>query len=194
MVDYLEDDGKGMNLTFEVRDGILNHTSKGSAATLEGHVVAWSDRIAYINHDIDDAIRGGIIKTSDIPHAYVKIFGATNSKRINTMILDIIHNSFLKPVVSPSPEIKENINGLRQFMFDNVYLSGEAKKEEHKAVRMIKYLYSHYYEHPDLIPKYITSLDSTLEQKVCDYISTMSDRYAVAAFEEIAVPKNWTKI
>ena len=194
MVELLEYDGKGMNLTFEVRDGILNHTSKGNPATLEGKVVAWSDRIAYINHDIDDAIRGGIISESDIPQKYRNLFGVSHGKRINSMVLDIIENSYNKPTVSPSAVFEENINGLRQFMFNNVYTSSKAKSEEKKAVDMILYLYDYYIKNLDKLPQHILKLNSTNEQKVCDYISMMSDRYAVAVFEDLTLPKSWTMI
>ena len=192
IVDELEYNGKGMNLTFEVRDGIVNHTSRGDAKTLEGHVVAWSDRIAYINHDIDDAIRGGVLAENDIPALYRELFGQHNGQRINSMILDIINNSYLQNFVEPSPLFKEHINGLRSFMFERVYNSSVAKSEEGKAVKMIKFLYEYYLEHPDLIPEEIRNKDAAPEQKVCDYISTMSDQYAVRMFEDITVPKGWS--
>ena len=193
MVDFLEYDGKGMNLTYEVRDGILNHTSRGNASTAEGHVVAWSDRIAYINHDIDDAIRGGVIKADDIPKRYRELFGETNGKRINAMVLDMINNSYDSPVISPSEEFKNEINGLRDFLFERVYFSSIAKEEEYKAVDMIKYLYEYFYNHKDKIPCEFLDMDSTLEQKVCDYISMMSDQYAVKVYAEITIPKSWKK-
>ncbi|MBQ8882346.1 MAG: deoxyguanosinetriphosphate triphosphohydrolase [Clostridia bacterium] len=193
MVDHLEYDGKGMNLTYEVRDGILNHTSKGNACTAEGHIVAWSDRIAYINHDIDDAIRGGVIKADDIPLRYRKLFGETNGKRINSMVMDMITNSYDRPTVEPSPQFKEEINGLRAFLFERVYFSSIAKEEEYKAVDMIKFLYEYFYNHKDKIPREFLDMDSTLEQKVCDYISMMSDQYAVKTYEEITIPKSWKK-
>lgn len=194
MVDVLEYDGKGMNLTFEVRDGIINHTSKGKPATLEGQTVAWSDRIAYINHDIDDAIRGGVLKESDIPTFYREMFGTNNAARINSMIMDIINNSYFKPKVEPSQIFIENINGLRKFMFENVYKSPIAKAEEQKAVDMIKFLYEYFYNHIDKIPQEFLKMESTKEQKVCDYISMMSDVFAVRCFEEIVVPQNWKKL
>ena len=193
MVEVLEYGGKGMNLTYEVRDGILNHTSKGNAQTLEGHVVAWSDRIAYINHDIDDAIRGGVISELDIPERYRIKFGKNNSARINSMIMDMVDYSYGKNFVSPSPDFKENITGLREFLFDKVYRSSIAKAEEHKAVDMIKFLYEHFYTHQDEIPREFLEMDSTPEQKVCDYISMMSDHYAVRIYEDITVPKSWSK-
>lgn len=194
IVDELEYEGKGMNLTFEVRDGIVNHTSKGNACTLEGHVVAWSDRIAYINHDIDDAVRGGVIAETDIPQVYRDLFGAHNGQRINSMILDIIDNSFDKNFVEPSPLYKEHINGLRSFMFERVYSSSIAKAEESKAVTMIKFLFEYYLKRQHLLPPEIERKDATPEQKVCDFISTMSDNFAVRTFEDITVPKGWSKL
>lgn len=192
VVDVLEYDGKGMNLTFEVRDGIVNHTSSGNPATLEGKVVSWSDRIAYINHDIDDAIRGNIISQDDIPKQFLELFGETHGKRINNMILNILENSYGKNYVSPSEEYKENIALLRQFMFDKIYFSSAAKSEEGKAIDMIAYLYEYFYKHLDKIPRDILEIDSTKEQKVCDYISMMSDNYAVMVYKDITIPKNWT--
>lgn len=185
---------ENLNLTFEVRDGILNHTAKGNPATLEGKVVAWSDRIAYINHDIDDAIRGGIITVNDIPKEYIEAFGATHGERINCMIMDIIHNSYMKATVSPAAETEKQIYGLRQFLFDKVYRSPKAKGEEGKAIEMIKFLYRYYLEHFELIPEEIRTLDASPEQKVCDYISMFSDNYAVRKFESITVPKSWDAI
>lgn len=193
MVDKLEYDGAGMNLCFEVRDGILNHTSKGKPATLEGMVVAWSDRIAYINHDIDDAIRAGVICETDIPAHFRKLFGERHAARINSMILDIINNSFDKPYAKPSPAFEKEIMNLREFMFDNVYSSPIAKAEEHKAVDMIKFLYNYHIAHPETIPEEFRKMDSTVEQKTVDYISMMSDNYAVRLFTDITVPKNWNK-
>ena len=194
VVEFIENDGEGLNLTFEVRDGILNHTSKGSPSTLEGHIVAWADRIAYINHDIDDALRAGVLKPSDIPSKHIKTFGQTHSKRINSMILDIIGNSFNQNFVAPSDKFKEGIGTLRQFMFDAVYTSPKAKSEEQKAEDLLAFLYQYYIKNPDKIPVYILNLDSTKEQKVCDYISMMSDRFAVSKFNELTIPKNWHKL
>lgn len=193
MVELLEYDGKGMNLTFEVRDGILNHTSKGNPSTLEGKVVAWSDRIAYINHDIDDAVRGKIISEDDIPKQFQELFGAFNSARINAMIMDIIDNSYDKPVISPSKDFEDGIMGLRKFMFEKVYFSSAAKTEEQKAIDMIKFLYKYFYDHQDKLPKLLLDMDSTKEQKVCDHISMMSDIYAVKTFNDIFVPRSWDK-
>ena len=193
MVDKLEYDGAGMNLCFEVRDGILNHTSRGNPATLEGQVVAWSDRIAYINHDIDDAVRAGVIKETDIPSEFRELFGQRHAARLNSMILDIIKNSFDKPYARPSEIFEREIMRLRKFMFDNVYSSPVAKAEEYKAVDMISFLYRYFAEHPQKIPEEFGKMDSTVEQKTVDYISMMSDNYAVRCFTDITVPKNWNK-
>ncbi|MDR2202575.1 MAG: deoxyguanosinetriphosphate triphosphohydrolase [Clostridiales bacterium] len=194
MVDVLEYDGKGMNLTFEVRDGILNHTSRGKPATAEGAVVSWCDRIAYINHDIDDAVRASVIKESDIPDKFISAFGASNGRRINSMIRDIIDNSVSKSVIRPSDAFAVLIGELREFMFENVYKSPVAKAEEQKAVDMIKFLYSYFIKRPDKIPKLFWDVSGTAEQRVCDYISTMSDNFAVKTFEDIYVPKSWNKV
>jgi len=189
VVDVLEE----LNLTFEVRDGILNHTSKGKSATLEGQVVQWSDRVAYINHDIDDAIRGGVLGKADIPKTYTEAFGAGHGQRINSMVVDIVQNSYDKNKVAPSPKFEELITGLRKFMFDNVYLGSAAKEEEGKAIDLVKSLYQYYYVNPGKLPKRILQLNTTTEQKVCDYISTMSDQYAIHEYEKIFVPKRWGK-
>lgn len=192
VVDVLEYDGKGMNLTFEVRDGIVNHTSRGKPQTNEGRIVSWSDRIAYINHDIDDAIRGGIIAESDIPAIYHEVFGNNHGKRINNMIYDILKHSYGQATVSPSPDCEEHMRGLREWMFERVYRSPVAKSEEGKAVDMIKFLYEHYLAHMDKIPREILMQETTDEQKVCDCIAMMSDNYAIEMFENIAVPRSWS--
>jgi len=194
VVEVLEKDGQGMNLTAEVRDGILNHTSKGNPNTLEGQLVTWADRIAYINHDIDDALRARVLAFSDIPISHITTFGDTHAKRINSMILDIIHFSGNKNFVRPSDAFVEQIADLRQFMFDNVYLSGEAKEEDEKAAALIAFLYDYYLKNPDKLPLFIQKLDTTASQRVCDFISMMSDRFASAKFKELTTPKGWSKL
>ncbi|MCH5163176.1 MAG: deoxyguanosinetriphosphate triphosphohydrolase [Clostridiales bacterium] len=194
MVDVIENNGAGMNLTFEVRDGILHHTGGGTAATLEGRVVALADRIAYINHDIDDAIRGGIITSADIPKRFTDMFGDTHSKRISAMISDIIKASYGKNSIEQSAEFRDGMNELRAYMFDNVYTSPNAKSEEKKAIKMIEYLYLYYCDHEDEMPEQFVYDDDPIERRVCDFISTMTDRYAVRAFEEVTVPRNWSKL
>jgi len=191
VVDVLEYDFVGMNLTFEVRDGILNHTSKGNPATLEGQIVQWSDRVAYINHDIDDAIRGGVLSADDVPKMYRDAFGETHGRRINAMVIDIVGNSINKNKVAPSKKCEELISGLRKFMFDTVYTGSNAKAEEGKAIEMVGALYKYYKDNPDKLPEGILGLNCNIEQKVCDYISTMSDSYAIWEYNRLFVPKGW---
>ncbi|MBD5131592.1 MAG: deoxyguanosinetriphosphate triphosphohydrolase [Clostridiales bacterium] len=194
MVDVIEYDGQGMNLTFEVRDGILHHTSSGTPATLEGKVVAFADRIAYINHDIDDAIRGGVIKATDIPKRFTDVFGDTHSKRISSMITDIITESYGKNTVAQTPEFASAMNELRTYMFQNVYTSPLAKSEEKKAIKMIEYLYLYFCAHESELPEQFRYETEPVERRVCDYISTMSDHYAVRLFEGLTVPQSWSKL
>lgn len=194
MVERIENDGKGMNLTFEVRDGIVNHTGDGTAATLEGRIVAIADRIAYINHDIDDAVRAGVFSEGDIPKRFTDLFGNTHSLRISSMISDIIKESYGKNTITQSEGFAQGMTELRQFMFDNVYTSPLAKSEEKKAIKMIEYLYEYYRDHEREMPKQFVYASDPLERRVCDYISTMSDQYAVRIFEKLTVPQNWSKL
>ncbi|MDR3318053.1 MAG: deoxyguanosinetriphosphate triphosphohydrolase [Clostridiales bacterium] len=191
VVDVLEYDFKGMNLTFEVRDGIRNHTSKGKPVTLEGYVVSNADRIAYINHDIDDAIRGGILKASDIPAQFTSVLGLSHGHRINNMILDVVKNSIGKPQIKMSEPFAAASSGLRRFMFDNVYTESLAKSEESKAVDMLKALYAYFIADTSKLPDGYNTLLASDEQKVCDYIASMTDRYAVSVYERIFLPKGW---
>jgi dGTPase len=193
VVEKLENDGEGLNLTFEVRDGILNHKKSGTPATLEGYVVSLADRIAYINHDIDDAIRAGVLKESDLPEACVRVLGNSHGKRINTMILDVVQQSSGKPFVKMSERMFEQFDALRDFMFDNVYKNPKAKSEEEKAKRVINELFEYYLAHIHLLTgeyaKYI-ELDGK-ERAVADYIAGMTDNYAVSEYMRIFVPKSW---
>lgn len=192
IVDVLERQG-GLNLTWEVRDGIVCHTGNKKPYTLEGQVVALSDKIAYINHDIDDALRGGVLLTSDIPDKFYKILGDRHSKRINTMISAVISASEQKEEISMKEEIYEAMMELREFMFKNVYVASEPQVEERKAKDVIIGLYEMYTKHPELIPQMGSGGDNTddVEIKVRDYIAGMSDRYAVSKFTEFYVPKFW---
>jgi dGTPase len=191
VVDVLEYDFKGMNLTFEVRDGISNHTSDGNPSTLEGKVVCYADKIAYINHDIDDAVRGGILKPSDIPQEYTKVLGANHGHRINNMISDLVANSYDKPKISMSAEFEAALKGVRAFMFQNVYTGSAAKAEEAKAAQMLKFLYGFFIKNPQELPKILNAYTAPLEVKVCDYIASFSDRYAITVFERYFLPKGW---
>lgn len=195
VVECLEKQGQGLNLTWEVRDGILNHKTSGKPSTLEGQIVRISDKIAYINHDIDDAIRGGVLIQEDIPKEYREIFGETTGMRLNTMIHNVIINSMDKPYITMSKDIEKATAGLRKFMFEHVYLNPKAKSEEVKAVDMIKNLYEYYICHMDKLPeKYLQRISegkSTKEQNVCDFIAGMTDAYAVKMFQEFFIPESW---
>lgn len=195
VVECLEKQGEGLNLTWEVLDGIRNHKSSGSPHTLEGQIVQLSDKIAYINHDIDDAVRGGILKEEDIPARYTDVLGNTTKVRLDTMIHNVITNSMDQPKISMSQEVREATLGLRRFMFENVYQNPTAKGEEVKAVNMITNLYEYYIRHMELLPgQYLAMMDAngaSEEQIVCDYIAGMTDTYAVKKFEEFFVPESW---
>ena len=191
VVEVLEGDG-GLNLTVEVRDGILNHKKATVPSTPEGMVVNYSDRIAYINHDVDDALRAGIIGA--IPRECADALGHTHGERINTMIRDIVENSSL-PVIRMSDEIEVITETLRQFMFDNVYFASKAKDEEIKAERMIRLLYNHYMNAPEDMGAGMAARvnEYGLKQTVTDYIAGMTDRYALKVFKDIFIPKGWYK-
>ncbi|MBR2002037.1 MAG: HD domain-containing protein, partial [Firmicutes bacterium] len=197
VVDYLErnDNGKTMNLTMEVRDGIVNHTGPNLPFTLEGQIVRFSDRIAYINHDIDDAIRGGIIRIDDIPKEYLDYLGYRHSQRISTLVTDLIVHSEGKDKIIMSEEALYHMNGLRKFMFENVYRSKKVKQDEEldKIRNMLFFLYDYFLKNPEKLPK--ERLDMVdewgLEEVVKDQIAGMTDRYAVNMFSEIFIPKGW---
>lgn len=195
VVEILENDGKGLNLTKEVRDGIINHRSSGKPSTMEGKIVRLSDKIAYINHDIDDAIRGKILSEENIPKEYADILGHSKKERLNTMIYDIVNNSINKPDIIMSAEIEEAMKNLRRFMFDHVYSNPIAKGEESKAKRMLTSLYNYYLAHNNELPDeylfLINEKNEKMERVVCDYIAGMSDQYSVRKFEELFVPSFW---
>lgn len=195
VVEFLEKDGQGLNLTWEVRDGILNHRTSGNPSTLEGKAVRLSDKIAYINHDIDDGIRAGILKESDIPSEYTDVLGNSTKERLNTMISDIIMNSIGKNDLVMSEPVRKAMTELRKFMFESLYLNPTAKSEEAKADKLITELYRYYVANTDKLPdtykRFITEFDERPEQIVCDYIAGMSDQYSISKFQEIFVPKAW---
>lgn len=193
LVDKLEYEGRGMNLTWEVRDGIINHPSSCSPSTPEGRVVSLSDRIAYVNHDIDDAIRAGVLKEQDIPSLCTDHFGYSHSERIDAMIKNVISNSIGQAEISFAKAEKEAFDQLRSFMFQHVYLNPVAKKEEGKAMDMIRELFSYYLEHLDLLPSEFTvHIDEDGDQRaVADFIACMTDTYAIADFQKIFVPNSW---
>ncbi|MCH5199952.1 MAG: deoxyguanosinetriphosphate triphosphohydrolase [Oscillospiraceae bacterium] len=193
LVEVVERDGKGLNLTPQVKDGILCHTNK-TAQTLEGVVVKLSDKIAYINHDIEDAIRAGVLREEDLPKEATDLLGHTKSQRITSLVTSIIENSADKPEVSYSPDIAKAHDLLRSFMFENVYYSAAATSEKDKACRVVEYLYGHYCKNPNEMPPLYTRLadEYGVERAVCDYISGMTDDFAVDQFRELFIPQPWT--
>ncbi len=193
-VELLEKDGRGLNLTYEVRDGILNHEMELMPETLEGRVVRLSDKIAYIHHDMDDALRSGIMSKTDVPREITKVIGETNGQWLNTFIHDIVETSRDRDDILMSDEVMQAMKDLRAFMFKNVYTNPVAKGQEGKATDLVKTLYSYYLDHTDLLPEYLRRLMEGGEPKeriVCDYIAGMTDRYAIARYKEIYLPKSW---
>ncbi len=193
-VDVLEKNGQGLNLTHEVRDGILNHQTVGEPYTLEGKIVRLSDKIAYIHHDMDDAIRGGILTEEDVPMSIRKVIGYTTGERLDHFIHDIVTTSFGKNEIKMSEPVAEAMRQLREFMFERVYTNPDAKSEEGKAEMLIKTLYEYYLHNIDLLPDELIGLmekGEEVERIVCDYISAMTDRFAIAKYEEVFIPKSW---
>ena len=193
-VDVLEKDGQGLNLTFEVRDGILNHQTKSTPATLEGKVVRLADKIAYIHHDTDDAIRAGILKEEEIPAELRKILGNRPTERLDTFIHDIITNSMGKNDICMSETVGKAMLDMRKFMFEHVYQNKKAKSEEGRAEMLITTLYEYFLEHTDEMPdEFIMLLERGEDPRrvVCDYIACMTDRFAISKYEELFIPKTW---
>lgn len=194
VVEKLENSGKGLNLTWEVRNGILCHKTSLVPATLEGDIVRMSDKIAYINHDIDDGIRAGILTEDDLPHELTDILGHSTRDRLNNVIINIVENSQDTARVTMTKELSDSLFKLRKYMFDELYTNPKAKGEEGKACNIIEMLYSHYYEHPeDMTHEYVQMLSEgeSKETVVCDYISGMTDNYAVMKYSEYFIPKGW---
>ncbi len=190
VVDVLEKDGKGLNLTFEVRDGIVNHTKNGRPSTLEGAAVSLADRIAYINHDIEDAIRAGFLQEEELPRDAVEVFGGDTSQRINSAILDIFYHSSGQPYVRMSEEKAEALDRLRSFMFERVYERSNKLIQE-SAERMLTQLYTYFTDrYEELPPLYYAVLERDgVDRAVCDYLSSMTDKYAISVFKRLFVPR-----
>ena len=193
VVDVLEKDGQGLNLSYEVRNGILCHTGDPWPETLEGQIVRRSDQIAYVNHDIDDAIRAGILTNDDIPREITDILGHDHSTRINTLVTDIIRISREAGAICLSPDVEKALKDLRSFMFERVYRNPIAKGEESKAKDMLCRMFDYYIAHPEAIPEDFHPQLSFegIERTVCDYIAGMTDNYAVDKFTEIFIPMGW---
>lgn len=202
VVDVLERDGEGLNLTYEVRDGILKHT-KGRERiilkdflpfTLEGNVVRIADIIAYVNHDIEDAIRAGIITHDDLPQKYIKIVGDSHGSRIDCMIKDVINNSLDSNEIKISNDILSAIEGLRDYLYNEVYTRNEIINEIKKAIKALKELYHYFVDNPELIPKeYIKIANNDIELAVCDYVAGMSDKMALNKYQKLFLPQPWSE-
>ncbi len=193
VVDVLENDGRGLNLSNEVRMGIIGHTGSYDPGTLEGRVVRRSDQIAYVNHDIDDAIRAGILRNEDIPKSISSVLGESHRERINTLVCDMIHTSREAGEICMTPQTDQALRDLREFMFERVYRNPVAKGEETKAKDMLQRLYAYYVENPNAMPEDFQpqlSFDG-MERTVCDYIAGMTDNYAVFKYTELFIPSGW---
>lgn len=193
VVDVLENDGRGLNLSNEVRVGIIGHTGSYDPGTLEGRVVRRSDQIAYVNHDIDDAIRAGILRNEDIPKSISSVLGESHRERINTLVCDMIHTSREAGEICMTPQTDQALRDLREFMFERVYRNPVAKGEETKAKDMLQRLYAYYVENPNAMPEDFQpqlSFDG-MERTVCDYIAGMTDNYAVFKYTELFIPSGW---
>jgi dGTPase len=187
VVDVLERDGRGLNLTEEVRDGILNHTGSRKPATLEGRIVKLVDRVAYINHDIDDAVRAGILSPGDLPAAEIELLGETGSRRIDTLVRDIVERSRGAGDIVQSEEVGGAMLRLRKFMFDRVYLGPVARDEHERVHRAMRALFDHYLDRLDEVPELDPKADA--RERVTDYLAGMTDRYCIAKFAELTVPE-----
>ena len=196
VVEKLEKNGEGLNLTWEVRDAIVNHTGSSVAATPEGQIIKFADRIAYINHDIDDAIRAGILNKEDIPANLTAVLGETHSERINTMVQSVLAASENSETITMMPDVQAATNDLRAFLFERVYLNPKAKAEETKAKEVVCTLFELFVKNPDKLPERYrsrigTSEEETVQRSVADFISGMTDRYAIETYEERFVPRVW---
>ncbi len=194
-VDILEKGTQGLNLTFEVRDGIMNHQTEGMPSTLEGKIVRLSDKIAYIHHDMDDAIRGNILKERDVPREICEVIGYSTGERLDHFIHGIVTTSTNKKDILMSVEVAEAMKKLRSFMFERVYTNPEAKSEEQKAEVLMETLYEYYHKHIELLPRDLIRLmeerGESRERIICDFLASMTDRFAIAKYEEIFIPRSW---
>ena len=192
IVDHLENDGEGLNLSWEVRDGIVNHTwSMPPPSTSEAQLVRFADRIAYVNHDVDDAVRAGVIGQDELPSRAVEVLGPTHSARINTLVTDLVERSARGPEIGLSDDVFRALDGLREFLFDNVYLRDEARSEQDKAISMVRSLFAHYLDHPEEVPQEYHRAPGDPPTRVADYIAGMTDRYALRIYEQLFLPQRW---
>ena len=192
IVEHLEDDGAGLNLTWEVRDGIVHHPwSMPEPSTLEAQIVRFADRIAYLNHDVDDAIRAGVLTPSELPATPVATLGDTHSERINTLVADLVTASEGSEQIGLSPPVFAALDELRDFMFDQVYLRTSARDEQEKAIAVVRALFTHFLEHPGELPDEYHRAPGDLPTRVADFIAGMTDRYALRTYEQLFLPQGW---
>ena len=192
IVDHLEDEGRGLNLTWEVRDGILNHTwSMPPPATPEAQLVRFADRVAYVNHDVDDAVRAGVLGPDELPAAALEVLGRTHPERIDRLVGDLVASSGDGPEIRMSDEVFRALDTLRDFMFERVYLRDEARTEQEKAIALVRTLFAYYLDHPEQIPQEYHRAPGGLPTRVADYIAGMTDRYALRAYEQLFLPQGW---
>jgi dGTPase len=192
VVDHLERDGKGLNLTWEVRDGILNHTwSMPLPSTLEGQVARFADRIAYVNHDVDDAVRAGLLDAGDLPGKATAVLGSSHEERIDTLVTDLVHQSEGASEIGLSQPVLAALHELRDFLFQRVYLRPEATDEQQKAIELVRSLFSYYLEHPEAVPAEYRRTSDDLPTQVADYIAGMTDRFALRTYEQLFLPQGW---
>ena len=196
-VEKLERDGCGLNLTWEVRNGILNHQISRMPDTLEGKIVRLSDKIAYIHHDMDDAVRAGVLTEMDVPADIRAVLGSTPGDRLDAFLHDIITNSTDKNDICMTDSVAKAMRDIRTFMFERVYTNPDIKAEEGKAEELVCTLYDYYFHHPDKLPeenRKMAEEGEPLERCVCDYVGAMSDRFAIITYNELFVPKSWEMI
>jgi dGTPase len=192
VVEHLERDGRGLNLTWEVRDGIVNHTwSMPLPATLEAQVARFADRIAYVNHDIDDALRAGIVEPADLPAQAIRVLGASHGDRIETLVADLVSVSEGADEVGLSAPVLAALDELREFLFDRVYLRPEERSEQRKAIALVRSLFAYYLDHPEGIPAEYVASGSDLPTQIADYIAGMTDRFALRTYEQLFLPQGW---
>jgi dGTPase len=192
VVDHLENEGQGLNLTWEVRDGIVNHTwSMPLPGTLEGQVVRFADRMAYVNHDVDDAVRAGVLDPSELPEEVLAVLGTSHGERINTLVTDLVETSEGAAEIGLSEDVFRALDAFRTFMFERVYLRDDAQAEQEKAIALVRALFAHYLDHPGEIPPEYHAAPGDLPTRIADYIAGMTDRYALRIYEQLFLPRGW---
>ena len=192
IVEHLENDGQGLNLSWEVRDGIVNHTwSMPSPATPEAEIVRFADRIAYVNHDVDDAVRAGVLGPEELPEEALRVLGRTHSERIDKLVTDLVESTADDLEVRLSDDVFRALDAMRDFMFERVYLRDEARSEQDKAISLVRTLFAHYLDHPEEVPQEYHRAPGDLPTRVADFIAGMTDRYALRTYERLFLPQGW---